>query len=137
MACRRRGDQLEPRLTDSPVLSARTILLSRGVSRGTYAVRRAEVLQPGYSSKVSARLTGPMRKYVKTWKKQLSGCLEYNPKPIEAKVQIGLDGQGRLSRIKADTTQTAPDIVQCLAGAIIDVSGPPNLEGGFEVYRFH
>ncbi len=118
-------------------VTKRTILSSRTPSSGSYAVRRAKVLKPGYASATSARITGTMRKYLKDSKKEISGCLEYIVKPIGAKVHVGFDDQGRLARIRADTDQSAPNIVECLAGALIDVSAPPNHVGSFELYRFH
>jgi hypothetical protein len=116
--------------------SERTILVSRVSSSGTFAVRRAEVLTPGYASRASARISGPMRKYIKDWKDQISGCLEYIVKPVELTVWARFDKNGQLSRIKADTNQSAPDVVICLAGALIDVEAPANFESHFELYRF-
>jgi hypothetical protein len=117
--------------------SPRTILVSRTPATGAYAVRRAEILKPGFASKASARLTGMLRKYVKHNKSYISGCLEYIVKPVDVRVRVQFDEQGRLSRIRADTDRSAPDVVHCLASAVIDVTGPPSSEGEFEVYRFH
>jgi hypothetical protein len=116
-------------------LTNREVLVSRAVSPGQYAVRRAAPLHPSAESGASIKLKGSLKEAVKPYASHLSSCLETAPKPVVATVTLRFDSRGRPARLFASTDQPAPDLVDCVAAALADVTALPDTEGTLEALR--
>lgn len=116
-------------------LTNREVLVSRAVSPGQYAVRRASPLQPSAESGAPIKLKGTLKEAVKPYASHLSSCLETAPKPVVATLTLRFDSRGRPARLYASTDQPAPDFVDCVAAALADVTALPDTEGSLEALR--
>lgn len=111
------------------------ILVSRTVPSGAYAVNRARELAPGIPSKVKPTIKGDMNRWAKPMAREISGCFDNSPKPVEAIVEMRWDVSGRAARIRATADQPAVDLTDCVAGALGDAPAVPNQAGSFSLLR--
>lgn len=113
------------------------ILASRTVPTGSYAVNRARALTPGIPSGVKPTIKGEMNRWAKPYAREISGCLDNSPKPVEAIVDMKWDDHGDAARIKATADQPAVELVDCIAGSLGGAKALPNQEGSFSLVRLH
>lgn len=135
------GDATSWRIRDRTVLhwkdraSKLEILVSRASPSTGYGVNRASPLAPGIPSRIKPSIKGDMNRWVKPRAREISGCFDNSPKPVEAAVWVRWDTSGRLARIRATADQPAVELTTCVAGAVADLPALPQQEGSFTLLR--
>lgn len=116
--------------------SSTEILAVRTTGAKDYKSVRASVVQndappPTHHAKLKGELKGLVRPHAQA----LSGCLNSSDKPINAVLHLAFDNQGRPARIKVETDKVAPDVLDCMAGVVGAVPGPPGSVGTVSLRR--
>jgi hypothetical protein len=136
------GDATSWRVGDKTVLhwrdrsSPREILAVRTVSVRSYkAIRAAPLSDEGPNPTGTIKLRGQLKSSLKPMEESLSGCLNQAEKPIEMRIELIFDYQGRPGRIKVDTDKVAPNVLDCVAGALSTMSGQAGGRGAATAVR--
>ena len=112
------------------------ILAVRAAGATRYKAVRAEAVQNEAPPPTgAARLKGDLKAVLKSEDEALSGCLNAADKPVNAVLHVAFDAQGRPARLKVETDKVAPDVMDCMAGVVVGVLGPPDSVGSVTLQR--
>ena len=117
-------------------LGKREILVSRAAPTPQYGIGRPTPLSPPGDTGSRPKFTGDFKKEVKPLAGSLGSCFDTSPKPVGATFTVQLDARGAPSRIKVAADQPAFELDTCVAAALLDLRGPPNVTGTLEMLRF-
>lgn len=112
------------------------VLASRAIPPPQYGVQRAEPLVMPSDTGSKAQFSGAFKSLIKKYKAPLASCFDQSRMPVEATIQLVLDGTGLPARIKVDSTQPSFNLDSCIAGSLQFVRGAPNTAGTLEILRF-
>lgn len=112
------------------------LIATRAAPTMQYGINRPSPLAPARDTGHKVKISGAFSESARNYTGELASCFDNTRTPVEAVVQLRLDGYGYPARIRVEADQPVTGINECLAGTLLFVQGEPGQSGTMRILRF-